>query len=441
MLNKRNGAKENILISNIMWSFMAKVFAMLFYFIADVFYARFLGIDAYAEWVFFFSVANMAFCLGWFGINISSKVHIAKSNEREQCLGAALGVRLGVSSILSAILIVIAPFIAGSIGYPRLYPNLRSLMYVMSGMVFLNSFTEFFKQFYIGIQELKRLCVITFIEYFSYCLFTISFLMISSNPISIACGYCAAGVAILICNALMFARRYQLHLIQKGMRNLQQQQIILKYAVPLVLTSLGGLVLMEMDTFMLGLFCAKEQVSVYSIAKQLISKATNVNMAIWTGTVASLAVITKENFEEKKNKFKKVDSLNSAVSIFVCVCFALFGGIAIKSVYGVKYRAAGSILLLLIPYYFLYCMSSLYANFLDFMGHARTRAMWFISVIVINLSFNYLLIPRYGAAGAALATTISIIPYTIYCLYDVRNIFKKKAVCFECVSSCGSNNT
>ena len=98
----------------------------------------------------------------------------------------------------------------------------------------------------------------------------------------------------------------------------------MKYAIPLVLTSLGGLVLMEMDTFMLGLFCSKEQVSVYSIAKQLVSKATNVNMAIWTGTVASLAMITKENFIDKKNKFQKVNRLNnldgsSDMCVFSCV--------------------------------------------------------------------------------------------------------------------------
>ena len=75
---------KDTLFSNILWSFAAKIFAMLFYFIADVFYARFLGVDKYAEWVFFFSIANMAFCIGWFGINISSKVHITKSEEREK---------------------------------------------------------------------------------------------------------------------------------------------------------------------------------------------------------------------------------------------------------------------------------------------------------------------------------------------------------------------
>ncbi len=181
---------------------------------------------------------------------------------------------------------------------------------------------------------------------------------------------------------------------------------------------------MEMDTFMLGLFCTKEQISVYSIAKQLVSKATNVNMAIWTGTVASLAMITKENFEEKKTKFIRVSRLNNAASLIICVCFVLFGKTAIRFVYGNEYMAAGNILILLIPYYFLFCMSSLYANFLDFMGHAKTRAFWFVSVIVINICLNYLLIPIYGASGAVIATIVSLIPYTIYCLCDVQKMYK-----------------
>ncbi|MCI8972005.1 MAG: flippase [Lachnospiraceae bacterium] len=430
MFNILRNRVENTLISNIMWSFLAKVLAMLFYFIADIFYARFLGIDAYAEWVFFFSVANIFFRIGWFGINISSKVHITKSSERERCFGAALCVRLGISSVLFLFIMVFSPLIAERIGYPEPYLNLRTLMYIMGGMVFLNSFTEFFKHFYIGIEEHKNLCMVTFVEYFSYCFFTIGLLFINNNSISIAAGYCIAGGVVLVYNIRKVLQKYDWKRVCQGIKDIRLVQAILKYAIPLVLTSLGSLVLLEMDTFMLGLFGTKEQVSVYSIAKQLVSKATNVNMAIWTGTVASLAMITKDNFEEKRTKFSKVNRLNNAVSIFVCICFFLFGRISIQFVYGSEYMEAGNVLLLLIPYYFLYCMSSLYANFLDFMGHAKTRALWFSTVIGINLTFNYLLIPKYGAIGAAVATTVSLIPYAVFCLYAVWTIFKKKAIRF-----------
>ncbi len=432
MFRKLRIRLKDTLLTNIIWSFVAKLFAMVFYFLADIFYARFLGVNNYAEWVFFFSIANMAFCVGWFGINISSKVHIAKSDEREKCFGASVVVRGFISGVILIIILLLASLIAEKTGYPQPYKNLKWLMLIMGWMVFFNSFTEFFKQFYIGIQEYKKLCVVTFIEHFSYCFFSIVFLLLYQNPISIALGYCVAGVVLIVCNFSILFRKYNKNLVSEGIRNCNLQGKILKYAMPLVLTSLGGLVLMEMDTFMLGLFCSKEQVSVYSIAKQLVSKATNVNMAIWTGTVASLAMITKENFVEKRNKFQKVKRLNNTVSATICICFAFFGGIVIKYLYGNQYYQASRILLLLIPYYFLYGISSLYANFLDFMGHARIRALWFISVIVINFSLNYLLIPLCGATGAAIATITSIIPYTIYCIYDVWKIFKNKAACYGC---------
>lgn len=425
-MKSQNDSKNNTLISNIAWSFLAKVFAMLFYFFADVFYARFLGIDAYAEWVFFFSIANMTFCIGWFGINTSSKVYISKSDEKVQCLGAAIKVRILFSSIIFIIIIILAPFVAPKIGYPQPYSNLKKLMYFLGGMVFVNSFTEFFKHIYIGIQEYKNLCTITFIEYFLFCFFSVILLLINNTPTSIALGYCIAGISTLFCNTFIFAQKYNISLIWKGTKNLQLQKKIIKYSMPLVLTSLGGLVLTEMDTFMLGLFCSKQQVSVYSISKQLISKATNVNMAIWTGTITSLAAITKNNFAEKKFKFKKINRLNYTISIGICIFFALFGKFIIQLIYGNEYTNASIILFFLIPYYILFCVSSLYANFLDFVGHAKRRSLWFISVIIINFIFNYLLIPRYAGTGAALATTISIIPYTFYCIYDVTRIFENK---------------
>lgn len=241
-------------------------------------------------------------------------------------------------------------------------------------MIFFNSFTEFFKHLYIGTQEFKKLFFVTAIEYFLYCLFTLLLLVNNNNPVSIAIGYCAAGAVLLLINLAMTMKKYDLRLICKGMKNRQLQKKIIGYALPLVITSIGGLILMEMDTFMLGLLGTERQVAMYSIAKQLVSKATNVNMAIWTGSVASLAVITKENLGDRIRNFKNVNRLNNVAALFISACFLLFGKVAISFVYGNEYRDASKILVLLIPYYLFYCISSLYANFLDFMGRAKIRA-------------------------------------------------------------------
>ena len=131
MFRKLRIRLKDTLLTNIIWSFVAKLFAMVFYFLADIFYARFLGVNNYAEWVFFFSIANMAFCVGWFGINISSKVHIAKSDEREKCFGASVVVRGFISGVILIIILLLASLIAEKTGYPQPYKNLKWLMLIM----------------------------------------------------------------------------------------------------------------------------------------------------------------------------------------------------------------------------------------------------------------------------------------------------------------------
>lgn len=430
MLSKDGIKSNNTLITNVGWSFLSKIFAMLLFFLADAVYARILGVENYAEWAYFFSLCNMAFYIGWLGVNLSSKVFISKTEDWSQCLGAALQIRFLVSIAVAALVLLCASKIAIIAGYPRPYENLNILLYILSGMVFFNSFTDFFKQIYVGTQAYKKLCFITFVEYFSYGFFSLLGLKLYNNPISIAAGYCVGGGVLLICNAFIIYREYDIKKIYEGRKNKKLQKDIVKYAVPLVLTSIGGLILTEMDTVMLGLLSTKEQVSLYSIVKTLVSQSVNVNMAIWTGTVVSLSVITKDNFIEKSTKFKNVCKINSTVSIFICSCFVVVGKSMICLVYGDKFSAVQEMIIGLMPYQFLYCISSLRAAFLDFMGHARGRAFWYTSVIIINLVLNYVFIPVYGAIGASVASSFSLVPYTFYCIYDTRKVFRNLKIKF-----------
>lgn len=91
----------------------------------------------------------------------------------------------------------------------------------------------------------------------------------------------------------------------------------------------------------------------------------------------------------------------------------LAGTMAVSALYGMEYRKAGVVMRFLIPYYVLYSISNFYGTFLDFREKAKFRSICFISVVVMNVTLNYLLIPVYGAKGAAVATDLSLVPYTI----------------------------
>jgi O-antigen/teichoic acid export membrane protein len=97
----------------------------------------------------------------------------------------------------------------------------------------------------------------------------------------------------------------------------------------------------------------------------------------------------------------------------------------IPLIFGDQY--SGSILpfQILIFYSVTFAFSIQISSFLDYRGLARKRVKNLILIIFLNLLLNFLLIPRYGAVGAAIGTSVSYLPYVILNYFEVKQEFKK----------------
>ena len=105
--------------------------------------------------------------------------------------------------------------------------------------------------------------------------------------------------------------------------------------------------------------------------------------------------------------------VNLIITSVIVACFLVFAGVAIKVLYGATYSRAAVLLRFLTVYYALYGISNFLSSFLDFRGKAGVRSILYLSVVVINFVLNFAWIPRYGANGAAFATALSLVPYTV----------------------------
>ena len=191
---------------------------------------------------------------------------------------------------------------------------------------------------------------------------------------------------------------------------------IIRYALPIAAMGMGGAILLEMDVFMLGVMSTKEQLSVYSIAKQWCTKAIHVNQILITGVMTTFSVLNNANIVEKYVKFKKVSLVNVVITVIAMLAMIFVLPHILIILYGAEYREVIPVLKMLTFYYGLYGVSTFYATFLDFQNKAKTRSLYYFSIIIINLLLNFLLIPKYGAKGATISTIVSLIPYTI-CVY------------------------
>lgn len=424
--------KGSSLIKNISWTFSAKLIAMLFFMAGDIFIARLLGVDDYAEWTFFYAIATMLFYLTWFGINASAKVFVSKQDRREgrqAYIKAGLVLRMAISSAFCILVFAMAGTIAARLGYPGKYPNLKSLLQCGSIIVFMNSFAEFYKEIGIGLQRYRTVFLVTLTEFgLNFALgFTGAYM--TKTAAGVAFGYALSGTVVLVFG--MFLLKNELC---RGEMRLQFSEClghvreIFRYALPLAVINIAGMILVEMDTFMLGALSMKSEVATYSIAKQLCAKASHINYALATGSLTSFSIINEGNFTEKKKKFWKICGINASITLVVGLALFIVGPLVIKILYGAEYRYSGNILRWLVPYYVLYGISNYYSLFLDFQKKARARSICYCSAMAINLLLNWVLIPRYGAVGASVATSLSLVPYTFFVIIVTIRFFRQKVL-------------
>ena len=420
---------KNKFFQNISWTFSAKIVAMLFFMGSDIFLARLLGVDGYAEWTFFYAIATMLFYLTWLGINASTKVFVSRQNIPEkgrEYIRAGIFLRIIVSAASFVLIFTLAGFAAGRLGYPDKYPHLIFLLRCGSFIVFMNSFAEFYKEVNIGLQRYRNVFLITLAEFGFNFLLGLAGAYLSGSAVGVSVGYALSGSMVLALGLILLKTELHGGSLLQVRKKLPYMGEIFRYALPLAVINIAGMILVEMDTFMLGALSTKGEVATYSIAKQLCAKASHINYALATGSLTSFSIINAGNYIEKKKKFQKMCGINVAITLVVGLTLLIAGPFAIRVLYGVEYRHSGNILRWLVPYYILYAISNYYSLFLDFQKKARVRSICYCSAMMINMLLNWMLIPKHGAVGASVATSLSLIPYTFFVIAATDRFFKEK---------------
>ena len=195
---------------------------------------------------------------------------------------------------------------------------------------------------------------------------------------------------------------------------------ILSYSFPIFFVSIGFLVATEVDTVMLGLLSTNTQVGLYAVAKQLIIKLPHIALAISMGTMPVFAKMNRRNKEKLCKLFNNLLKTNALTFGVIVSVILLFSTYFIPLIYGSEYIGSVLPMQILTGYLLLYSFSIFLTSFLNYRGLAAKITVNMTISIVLNVALNFMLIPEYGASGAAVATTISCIPYVILNWFEVK---------------------
>lgn len=196
--------------------------------------------------------------------------------------------------------------------------------------------------------------------------------------------------------------------------NIPAREIFI-FTIPLLTSEILEILMHSMDVLILGYFHGTTEVASY----QVILPAARINKMVmrsfallFTPLVARL--FAKENYAEINSLYWQTAIWMSVLSFPIfCITFSLAKPVT-SLFYGARYEGSWIFLQILSFSYFLNVMLGFNSRTLTVLGKVQYIMKINFVIAIINLVGNLLLIPRFGALGATIATGGSMILLNIF---------------------------
>lgn len=195
--------------------------------------------------------------------------------------------------------------------------------------------------------------------------------------------------------------------------------LLLKDSWPLLLSGFVIMIYMKIDQLMIKELIGDESVGQYSAAARLSEAWYFIPGVISSSLFPAILNAKKHSDELYYKRIQRLYDLMVCLAIGIALPVSLLSDSVINLLYGGQYDQAGGVLLI-----------HIWAGVFVFLG--VTSGKWYLAEnlqklaflrnfygMVINVTLNLILIPRYGIKGAALATLFSQITATY--LFDFFN--------------------
>ena len=183
---------------------------------------------------------------------------------------------------------------------------------------------------------------------------------------------------------------------------------IAKFSSKFWIISFSSLLLLQLDTLMLGWISTKDEVGLYSLAYRISALCGLGILAVNSIFPPKIAAAFKANDLRIEQICRNTTTLLVLTTIPAVFLVLVAGEYAFALIFSNLVISTNVLSLLLVGLIFnVFCGPVM--QVLQMSGEEKTASLWAVLVIVINFSLNLLLIPKFGSIGAAWASVCSII--------------------------------
>jgi len=386
-------------LANVSWLFVDRILRMVIGLLVSVLLARHLGPDKFGLFSYAMALVAIGSAIAGLGLDgVVVKELLLYPDERDQLLGTSAILQFIGGMLIFFILVSLMHYFHAD------HPELVSITCILGPLNFLKA-SEVVKYWFES-QLLSKVTVR--LENGVYIIFA----CIKAILLYYGFGLTSIVVVVLVESvvvAIILIVIYQLKggVLSVGMFSKSQAVDLLRKSWPFVISSIAVMVYLRIDVIMLERYLGNTVVGNYGIATRLAEVWYFIPGVIVASVFPSIVDAKTKDEKLYSTRFIKLLSFLFWISFGIALTTSLASKWLISICFGPQYSIASSILSII-------TWSSVFV----FVGVASGR--WYLienlqklllyrTVIgaFINVSLNLVLIPRYGAIGAAWATLAS----------------------------------
>jgi O-antigen/teichoic acid export membrane protein len=400
--------------------FIFKVLGASSLFLTYIMIPRYYGIDTFGIFNLIFAIIMVGTVISRLGLDIYViRIIPTLASEKEQVslfLKAVLKI-LFISSFLVTILILLLSNTIDNYLFKSIDATLyiKILAFMILPYTLFNVLVEVFR----GLDDIK---IYSFFRNLSQngsiaLLLAISiFFSLDLNPVYILFSAIAFITTALIFVLYKFLKKKNITVLIKGKYNNK----ILKNSYPMFLTASIMFIMAYVDNFMISYYLGEYEVGIYSACISLSMIISFIPMAIggYISPKISLAY-ANNNRDEVKNIFKDSFKLIVITSIPIFLTVIYFSDFFL-GLFGAAFTVATTTLLIVSIGFLSESLCGPVGFILNMTDNQHLFMRILFISLLINITFNAILIPIYGINGAAIGLLLSMLFWTISSLIVLK---------------------
>lgn len=399
------GMEKKRVISNVKWVVICKAAQSILQLAIGMLSARYLGPSNYGLINYAKSIVAFAVPFMYLGLNVTLVKELIEKPEQE---GLIMGTSLVMGMLSSLVCIASVCGFVSVANAGETETIWTCLLYSLS--MFFQAI-DLIQYWYHSKLKSKYSSIMMLITYIVVSAYKVYLLITEKSVYWFAVAY-SIEYGIIGISLLVIYRK-------QGTQKLQFRYPLIKplltKSFPYIWAAMMVTVFQNTDHIMLKLMCGNTQNGYYTAAVTCVSICQFVFIAIIDSMRPVIVSHRKEKSPEYENSVSKLYCIITYLAILQGIVFSFLTKIIVYVLFGAEFLAAVPVLRILawqVPFSFMGKIRNVWI-----LAEEKQGCLWKINLLgaLLNVAINYLLIPIWGASGAAAASLLTQI-FTNYLL-------------------------